>query len=518
MKKALLKYYAFLPLILLCGFYAYKAIDFPVHDFANYYFGGKFLAQGNFNADIYFPYKFNRAIFDLGYLGIFASYAPNTPFLAIVFAPFSVFPAVIAKLIFNCLSILLFALSICRLFSFYSINTKFALLIPVLFLVPIKNNLLFGQAYLLLFFLLAEGWIAYRSERWKLTGLLWGCAIMLKIFPVLLLAFLIFKRQWKPFLSLIFSCLLFFGVSLFFTGIDVWDFYLKTVLPKASNGEIANSFVDNYQSVFMFLKRIFIYDKFENPHPALHANHLFYGIVLAFKIGVVAIGFIVSKGRDKAFLPFSFWVVAMILLSPYGSTYVFLLMVFPFMAILQSGISNIKKILLLGILFLINTIPLSVFIAKQFPVSYLRLFFLVAFTVLFIVLLFQKSVLIKAFIISLIVFIPASFKGFPLFVKGESFLPDGSPILIYDYQIKNNQLIYFYWNENGENHASVPFKCLNQRRLKIDKKQIAIGNKLLTNDPGCKLKPILIDDKIVLYLTDYDRGIGFYTIRRINIR
>ena len=139
MKKTLLKYYAFLPLLLLCGFYMFKAIAFPIHDFANYYFGGQFLAEGHFNATIYFPYEFNKAIFDLGTQNVFANYAPNTPFLAVLFAPFSLLAVAKAKLLFNGLSVVLFVVSIYRLFSHYEINSKYALLIPVLFLVPIKN-------------------------------------------------------------------------------------------------------------------------------------------------------------------------------------------------------------------------------------------------------------------------------------------------------------------------------------------------------------------------------------------
>ena len=165
MKKIFQTYYPFLPLLLLCVFYAYKAIAFPIHDFSNYYFGGKFLADGNFNSEIYFPYELNKAISDLGYQNIFASYAPNTPFLAWFFLPYSFVSAATAKLIFNSISIILFVFSICRLFTHYKLNLKFALLIPILFLVPIKNSLLFGQVYFLLFFLLSEGWIAYEKER-----------------------------------------------------------------------------------------------------------------------------------------------------------------------------------------------------------------------------------------------------------------------------------------------------------------------------------------------------------------
>ena len=84
MKKSILKYYPFLPLLLLCGFYICRAVAFPIHDFANYYFGGYFLREHTFTANAYFPYLFNKEIVTLGYSPLFAGFAPNTPFLAML--------------------------------------------------------------------------------------------------------------------------------------------------------------------------------------------------------------------------------------------------------------------------------------------------------------------------------------------------------------------------------------------------------------------------------------------------
>ena len=516
MKQILLKYYPFVPLLLLCVFYVYKALAFPIHDFSNYYFGGKFLVDGNFNSRIYFPYEFNKAISNLGYQNIFANYAPNTPFLAFLFSPFSLLSVANAKLIFNCISIGLFAFSAYRLFSFYKINPRFTLLIPILFFVPIKNSLLFGQVYFFLFFLLSEGWIAYEKERWKSMSLFWSLAILLKVFPALLLLLLIFKKEWKPLFYLCLSCLLFLGISMLFTGIDIWIFYLKEVFPKASNGEIANAFVDNYQSVFMFLKQMFVFDSVENTTAIFNYPTLFSALLLVFKIGILTIGYFVSKKNSNFLLVFSYWILAMILLSPYGSTYTFILFLFPLLALLKSQISNVKKIVFCGILFLTNNLPLSLFIEKPFPLSYLRLLLLTVFFALFLIQIWPKTnwkILVGFSFIPMILVL--------IFKKKETetatILLKESPILIYDYQIKNNQLKYFYWNQNGENKDSIPFKCSLVKGLSIKENQIVSKFRKLTFDKSNKLKPMLIDDKTVLYLSDYGRGIGFYTLRKIEL-
>lgn len=517
MKRIFLKYHPFLPLLLLCGYYLFQANDFPIHDFANYYFGGKFLADGKFSSNIYFPYEFNKAISDLGYSGIFASYAPNTPFLAVIFLLFSVFSLTVSKLVFNIISIILLVFSLFRLFNYYKINWRYALLIPILFLVPIKNSLLFGQVYFLLFFLLTEGWLAIEKKRLKTMAFYWSLAILLKVFPVLLLLLLVFRKQWKPLLYLAISCSLFLGISAIFTGIDIWFFYLKEVLPKASNGEIATSFVDNYQSVFMFLKRIFVYESVENPNPFFRTDNIFLGVVFAFKIGVLTLGYFISKRVSNTFFAFSFWILAMILLSPYGSTYTFILLLFPLLVLLKSDISKIKKIVFCGLLFLINNFPLSFFIENDFPFSYLRLFLLLSFSVFFVVAVFQKSVLIKAFILGCIVFAIGTFLKQSAPQKNESFLPVESPILIYDYQVSSNELTYFYWNEKGENKATISIESKYPKQLEIKNNQIFNNQRQLTFDKSHKLKPILIDNKTILYLSDYNRGIGFYTLRKIEL-
>jgi hypothetical protein len=515
MRKIILKYSPFLPLFLLCVFYGYRAIDFPIHDFANYYFGGNFLIRDNFNSAVYFPYQFNKAISDLGYQGIFVSYAPNTPFLAAFFTPFSIFYVETAKLVFNGISIGLFFFSIYRLFSFYKINLKLALLIPILFLVPIKNNLLFGQVYFLLFFLLAEGWLAYTKENWKSLAFFWGLAILLKVFPALLIVLLIFKKQWKPLFYLMLSCLVLFGISIIFTGFDIWVFYLEEVLPKASNGEIATAFVPNYQSVFMFLKELLVFDSTDNPKAVFNYPILFSAIVVAFKIGILVIGYFVSKRVSNVMFAFSYWILAMILISPYGSTYTLILLMFPFLAILKNEVSNIRKVVFCSVLFLICNVPLSLFIKNQFPISYLRMFLLM---LLFVLFLFQCSQKINWKIVVVSLLVPMIsvlvFKKDEV-VQSAILLKDG-PILIYDYEVRNNQLTYFYWNEKGEGKASIPFKNLSVSELNI--KENHSRYKALASDKSNKLKPTLIDHKTILYLSDYDRGIGFFTIRKIELK
>ncbi|MBK8599165.1 MAG: DUF2029 domain-containing protein [Flavobacterium sp.] len=515
MKEILSKYYGFFPLILLLVFYGFKAIYFPIHDFANYYFGGKFLAEQHFSSSIYFPFEFNRAINTTGQTGIFASYAPNTPFLALLFAPFSLLPIAIAKLIFNGISILLFVYSLKKLADFYKIDSFYLLLIPILFFIPIKNEILFGQVYFLIFFLSSESWLAYQKNQLKLGAFYLAIAILLKVFPALLILLPLFKRQFKFILFVGGFGLILLSVSVLFSGIEIWQFMLTDVLSKASQGEISEAYVPNYQSFFMFFKELLVYEPTLNNTAIFNSPEIFSSVLVTIKITLLTFGYFVTRKTEDYFMIFSYWILVMILISPYGSTYTLILLLFPCFALLQSNIAKPKKIAGLLLIFLANNLPTTAFLKYPFPLSYLRLFLLLLFLIL-LLLHFHKHINYK--IAGFIALISAVFTFNFAQVKTSNskyFLEKGSPILIYDFQLKNQQLIYSFWNENGENIRSIPFKYSNSKPVELKGKEIIYNGNSVISDGSNKRNPVLIDGKMILYLSDFDRGIGFYTLRKI---
>ena len=209
MKTYLNKSTAVLLFIGLIGlFFCIQAFSFPAHDFSNYYFGAHFYSQGDFGSWIYFPHLFNQAILALGHDHIFVSYAPNTPFLAQFFLLFSWMDLATAKLVFNGLSLILFLYSLRKIMAISVINPLYFALIPLIFFIPLQNNFLFGQMYLVLFFLLVEGWIAYRNESFWKMGFFWSLAIGLKLSPIFIVGWLVVQKKWKS--------LILFGGNWFF--------------------------------------------------------------------------------------------------------------------------------------------------------------------------------------------------------------------------------------------------------------------------------------------------------------
>lgn len=518
MKALQEKYYAWIPLVLFCGFYAYKAVGLDIHDFTNYYFGGYLLGEKQFVPEIYFPYWFNQQITGLGYPPAFAGFAPNTPFLAALFYPLTFLSLAWAKLAFNCLSVLLFLYSAVRLANFYSVKTVYVLFLPVFFLVPIRNEILFGQVYFLVFFLLAESWLAYEKKQFPKTALFLSLAISLKIFPALLLALFLFRKQFRLLLYTVSFCAAIICLTAIFCGFDVWMFYFQNVLSKASAGGIASAYVPNYQSVFMFLKHLMVYDAAENPGAFLHFPVLFSLLVSGFKIALLAIGFYVSRKITDSLVVISYWMLAIILVSPYGSTYTFILMLFPFFVLARAEIPKTKKILLFALLLFVTNFPISLFMGHPFPISFLRLFALVGFFGLFLTLVFRavnwKMVSAASLLAMALLFVFR--KETP--PQSAYFLDGDAPLLIYDYKVADGRLTYFYWNQNGKNEASIPLRFSRVVPADLSQKDIYYFGKRIPSDSGNKQKPIVIDGKTLLYLSDFDRGIGFYTLRKIDLK
>ncbi len=493
----------YLFIALICSAFVFIAIDFAPHDFANYYFGGFFFREGLFSPDIYFPHLFNQEIEALGHKNLFVNFAPNTPFLGIVFYPFTFFSLAIAKIIFNSISLILFLYSLKKIVETFAIKSVYLYIIPFIFLIPIRNNFLFGQVYLLLFFLLTEGFLAYRKNKISKMAFFWSFAIMLKVFPVLLFGMLLFKKKYKAIIYLCIACVMLLGVSILLNGFDIWEFYFKSVLPKSGNGEIAGEYVQNYQSMFMFLKYAF------------PSNMVAFSMFLfLFKLGLLVLSYFVSIHERSKLKLFAFWMLISILISPYGSTYTNLLLLFPFFYILRKSHSRINKIIVFLVFILITTIPVPYFSEFPFPFSFPRLWLLL----LLLLILFKRNLSQINWKQSVIFIVPLAVIYFFLIIPEEKtnnqFSLSKNHILTYDYEVKDGVLHYNYWSINGEKMQSTEtlIKSIDTTSIYLIDNQIFYQNKQLTFGKDNKLKPAIINDHILIYLSDINKGIGFYSL------
>lgn len=495
-------------IISVCAIFIGMSLNFAPHDFSNSYFGSVFLKEGTFNSSIYFPHIFNQEIAALGYPNIFVSYTPNTPFFSLVFVPLTYFPLHTAKIIFNIISLVLFIYSLRKLCLAYEIQPIYLFIIPLVFIIPLKNSFLFGQVYLLLFYLLTMGFLAYKKGDHLRMAFFWGFAILLKVIPIVLFGLFLFKKNIKACVYLGISCLLLLSISVAISGTAVWEFFFTTVLSKSGNGEITGEFIPLYQSAFMFLKGLFLTEDFT-----------FSFLLFLYKLVLISIGYFFTKNTSSKIKLFSFWILLSMLLSPTGSsTYSNILLLFPFLFYASKKEFSMKSLLWIGLFFGIANIPIRYFYSLPLPFSFPRLFLslILFFLIIRDSLKYIKWKPVLLFIIPVLLFYIVRLKTRETQVHSSELINDDHAIK-YDYSIVDGVLNYSYWSEKGAQlqPTNISAATLKTTKLYVKENEIFYNDQQLTFDKSNKMKPAILNGNRLIYLSDLKRGIGFYQLRSI---
>jgi hypothetical protein len=507
-------YYPITCLAILLGYFIYKASGAPLSDYAGYYFGSQALLHGNYQ-QVYDTYSLNVLIAEKGFAGVFVSYTPFPPFTSVVLAPFLLLPVAASKLAFNIFSATFFLWVLTRAIKYFSIPARVVWLIPILFFIPLRNNIFFGQAYLLLFALLMQGFLAYKKGKTAAASLLWAVAIVFKLFPLVIVFFLLVKKQYKQLVYCMAACLLLGTVSVVLNGWAAWQYYVFTIFPRANSGELNNSYTYVFQSAFMLMKNLFVYDEVQNPQVTFNSMPLFVIIMALFKSLILAccVGVTLQK-KTTSFMAFAGWITASLLLSPNGSTYSLVLLLMPLLALANS--KPVYVYVGTALLFLINTIPVRALAQWPLWLQFPRLYLLLLFFLL-TVMAARARLPLKMAVAFFALLLLADVRK--LFAEKDNsvYLLKQSLPLVYEYTIKNNRLVYYYWDEKGSNEAitGYPVYQASTDEVFIQNNQVYYKDQQLTSTPDRKQQVMLVNGTDIIYLSDKGRGFKFYTLRRI---
>jgi Glycosyltransferase family 87 len=515
------RYLWFIPLLLALAFGLRRSWSAPPSDFAGYYYGGRALIHGYY-LDAYDMTQLNDRIAADGWRNVFVSYAPFPPFTSLVFAPFLIFQLDLAKTIFNGVSIALFLFTLLRLTRYLSIPPYIILALPVIFFIPLLNNLAFGQSYLLLFTLLAEGWLAYRRQQRILSSLLWAAAILFKLFPAFLFVFLLLRRRYRDALYLAIGCALLLTLSVGVNRTASWSFYASAIVPRMNHGELNDSFTYIFQSAFMLLKRAFRYDQLLNPNPIADNPWLFTLGMAIFKSLILTPAILLTQREKDDFFPFAIWIAASMLISPNGSSYSLVLLILPLLGLawharIQPTQPSLRVILAILLLTAASAIPVNHFgtlpLLAQFP----RLYLILLFYFLLSRPLPHTRSLALASTLTALFFVLDIRSNLPEKDASSYVLAKEEHLYIDSFTTRNNRLIYSWRDEKGhhEQPTDYPVDSITTAGLSLTDNQIWYKGKQLTSSPDRKAKPALVNGDYIIYLSDKDRGFEFYTLRKI---
>lgn len=190
-------------------------------DFSSYYYGTITVVNGEN------PY--------LGGKDFFTPFVYPPPVL-LFFFPFTLLPFFIAQKVFLIISILCLLLSIGILFKLFKLSPLSILGLFLTTLVlnffPAKFTLGMGQINNVVLLMVTLFVYFYVKKKEILSGSFLATAISLKLFPVLLIIYLIFNKRWKTLLSVALATLAIALVTFVFINPQIISHFLTTVLPN----------------------------------------------------------------------------------------------------------------------------------------------------------------------------------------------------------------------------------------------------------------------------------------------
>jgi hypothetical protein len=277
-------------------------------DFPNYYLVARLLREG-YSLDRIYDWIWLQRIKDHWGLGqALVGFAGLSPFSALPVVPLSIFPAIVAKRLWIVANVLFLCSSVELLSRVTSLGRRRTWLLALLAVFPLRTSFLLGQMHVLVLLLLVAAYYFHRKGRQIACGVCLAIAGALKIYPLLLGGYLLWKKQWRPAFAMLCATLLLLAVGYLWFGSDVMNIYVAQILPRSLQGEVLDPYSAHAASGSALFHRLFIAE------PAL--------------LPLLAVCSVRASGPDAEQLEWAALVLALLVLSPVPSSYHFVVMIF----------------------------------------------------------------------------------------------------------------------------------------------------------------------------------------------
>ncbi len=203
---------------------------------------------------------------------------------------------------------------------------------------PLFMDYLVGQCNTLLFFLVAAGLYFYRANKGVYAGVALALATMIKIIPALLLAYMLWKRQYRAFFSGLILLVLITIYSLLFFDVDLYVWYFKFM----GNQDLFNAYHDNH-ALTGFFSRFLVHSvwtegMFNSPGAAQIAIFVSSALMLFFLFYVTRKRY--DHSDDRNLREYSLVVLTMLLTSKMTSTPYFVMLLIPLAVLVHELFEN----------------------------------------------------------------------------------------------------------------------------------------------------------------------------------
>lgn len=309
------------------------------HGFGAYYSASRLLATGELSARVYDPDYFRSQVREDSHGEFEDIYHPNPPTTTLMFWPLSFLPIETARAIWTAGNVFLLlgglgllVIAFARPVTLESFLVVFAL--GMLFQ-PVVQNFYYGQAYVLLFFLLSLAAVAFSRGMAGVGGSALALVFLLKTAGMPLLLLLTWQKRWRYLAWLLALLMTVVLLTLPLFPLSMWRAYRQSV-PEAINGPWVC--VTAYQTTRSLLCHLFTFRGSWNPDPVADLPWLSAGLfVILAAVTMVAI---LARARRRPTAGFMAVLAWSVVFAPIGEQHHHTLMLVPLAWLILEGIAD----------------------------------------------------------------------------------------------------------------------------------------------------------------------------------
>lgn len=317
-------------------------------DFPSYYTAAHLLLKRTPLRSFYDMAQFQQQMDSIVIPNRLGGYIPQTPLTMLPFVPLARLPMNNAKQLWLLVDIILLGGTVWVLTRLTEIEISGIIGLFVLGFGSLYTNLMLGQYYILILFLLTCATFLVHSSRDFGGGFLLGLICCLKLITAPFLLYFAWKSQPKVLGGICTALVLGVLVTVVFFGWADLAYYLGQILPRSLEGETLDPFNPANGTVTTLLRRMLVFDPELNPNPVLNAPSLFFFFRAAFTVSILAISLLLSFERTNgAKQDYAAFLVVLIIISPNTASYTFVLLLLPVALKLKNTTTWHRVVLLL---------------------------------------------------------------------------------------------------------------------------------------------------------------------------
>jgi hypothetical protein len=307
-------------------------------DFPSYFTAAKIVADGGTVERLYDIPWFQE---QMRYYGIgkpsAGKFSPFPPPTALLLVPLTQLGPLNALRVMTGVSVLCLIGLIVLLARVLAWSTADAALLVLLSGNAILGTLLLGQPYILVSASCILGYWAYLRGRPTLAGASFGLFTPLKYFPLVILIYFAFRKQWQVVVGGALAIVVVSAASIAILGWKIHAEFLASVLGNhlIARLNMQDPFTASFQSFDTLFRRLFVFDATANPQPLVAAPFLQVAGVLITKTVILLVTIAtllrLARGRGTAATAPSIGLlgIATLVLAPATATYHMVLLWLP---------------------------------------------------------------------------------------------------------------------------------------------------------------------------------------------